>query len=196
MAIFPTERTGGRLLAIPLLSKNGLTCYDLGGGLIASSHTFLLELLEKLNLKPIPYPKNSGDAIIEKKNGAICQTGGPFEICNLWDRFQLFQFFLRLEDLCSRVSFREPYEQARLDRVTLEKFLKRWFMTGKARNIFRRLVLASCGVETTQMSALFYVAFLNSMRGLVFLRDEDLFFVEVRAIFGIFFQKCVITKKR
>lgn len=170
-------------MAIPLLSKNGLSCYDLGGGLIASSHTFLLELLEKLDLKPIPYLKTKGHIIIEKKNGAICKTVRPFEICNLWDRIQLFRLFLKLEELCEKVSFRDPFKQTRLDRVTLEKFLKRWFLTGKARNILRSVVLASCGVKTTQMSALFYLAFLNSMRGLEFLGNEDLFFVEVRVVF-------------
>lgn len=121
---------------------------------------------------------------MEKKNGKVCQTTShnPFEVCNYIDRFQLFRFFLRLEEMCVGVSFTNPCKYRYLDEVTLEKFMKKWFMSGKARDIFRSLVLASCGVQTTQISTLFYLALMNSTRGLDFLRRENVFFIEVCAV--------------
>lgn len=132
-------------------------------------------------MKPKILPKVNGRYVIENQNGKIAKTvsHNPFEICNQADQFQLFRFFLKLEELSACVSFSNPFKYAHLDRVTLEKFMKPWFLSEKAKDIFRSLVLRTCGVKTTEISALFYLALLNSMRGLDFLRNGDLFFVEV-----------------
>lgn len=81
--------------------------------------------------------------------------------------------------MCENLSFSSPYKYEDLDEITLEQFMRKWFMSDRARDIFRSMVLASCGVETTEISALFYLAVLNSTRGLEFLRKEDVFFIEV-----------------
>lgn len=170
------------MLSEPLLSNNNVyRPYNIGGEFISSSNVFLLELLEKLKIKPMLYPKPNGLHIIETKSGKIYETNenNPFDTCSFIDRFQLFRFFLKLEELCEDVSFSSPNKHTDLDRVSLETFLSEWSISGKAKNIFRSLVLKTCGASTTQISTLFYLAFLHSTGGLEFLRNDDTLFIKV-----------------
>lgn len=79
------------------------------------------------------------------------------------------------------VSFSNPFRYAYLDYITLDNFMEKWFMSGKAKDIFRSLVLAKCGMKTTQISALFYLALIKSVKGLDFLQNnQEMFFIEVQ----------------
>lgn len=146
------------------------------------SQEYILELLKKLDLKINSQPKTGKD-IIETAAQQSTTKANPFDACNPLERLQLFKLFVELETLTEEVTFSDPSKLEHLDETPLQTFIERHLSTKRAKNIFQTSIFATLGVNSKDVSTLFYLAFCRSTLGLSnhLLNEDDPLFVQVSA---------------
>ncbi|KAK4874076.1 hypothetical protein RN001_013436 [Aquatica leii] len=183
------EAKRGRTLTLPLKTSptGGLRCFDLGAQFITTSQPFINSLVKNLKLEVISSntEKDEGKIIfdLEPKLPAYLPISlSDFTKTVEW--LEIVNFFKKINIMCLKVTFQEPhtFEQSlKLDYTSMEEFIMSNLEHPLSQNFIRHVLRNSCGLEASQISVLFYLAYCNATGGMqnqVFLNTKNLTWIK------------------
>ncbi|KAG5890759.1 hypothetical protein JTB14_016497 [Gonioctena quinquepunctata] len=166
-----SERIGGRIQSIPLANsdKTSITHFNVGGQWICGEQNDLLELLQELQIPVMSTQKKSGKIVVQyKRNHVVDQKRNILDFLSTTEKIQLTRFILKVEILCRNVRDEvKPKWLDELRQTTLRKFIQNTVKSEAVRLVIDFMIYLTCGVKSFQVSALFYIFFCISTKGIV-----------------------------
>ncbi|KAJ8983977.1 hypothetical protein NQ317_008682, partial [Molorchus minor] len=161
---------GGRAFSVPLAVGNdgeSTSYFDVGGQWICSEQNLLLDLLDTLGI-PLTAQQKQGKVIVEHRNMyAVHSVQDLFNFLGPYDKLQFTIFIDKVEALCSNIKESEDIRHMdALNKLTLKEFIDNSIKSEAVRAVIEYIVLLNCGVRTSQISALFYIFFCISTKGI------------------------------
>ncbi|KAF5306923.1 hypothetical protein FQA39_LY00153 [Lamprigera yunnana] len=167
------EAERGRTLSVPLkTAQNTFRSFDLGGQFLTNDQPFIQSLVKSLNI-------DLEDEVREENNENIiwdldpdcsnCLQSSLSEFSNTTPWQHVLVFVDRIDHLCRNVQFSAPYasvEHHQFDLITIEEYITSYVPIPVSQNLIRNIIQTSCGLETSQMSLLFYLAYCNATGGM------------------------------
>nr|XP_019959072.1 PREDICTED: amine oxidase [flavin-containing] A-like isoform X1 [Paralichthys olivaceus] len=171
------DRVGGRTLSTEIPAANGADIWDFGGQWVGSTQTHILELIKELGLET--YPQfNTGRKVQHMRGpGAKIRTyRSNIPALSPLTLMDLTQFFRKIDRLCATVCVQDPSKTpnaAELDSMTLHSYTEKHGWTAELKE---EMALCSCsvfGMESSQMSFLFFLMYAAAAGGLLPLLESS-----------------------
>ncbi|CAH1115942.1 unnamed protein product [Phaedon cochleariae] len=172
MVLESSKRMGGRLFQVPLSVRDGksLMCFNIGGSWLSREQNIFLSFLEKLGISIVNSRTNPGKIIVEYDDN-IHLLDSKCDIMNFLtfsEKVQLTKFILKVEIICRNIRQKnEPNWFNELEKTRLKTFIQRSINSEGLLLIIDFMIFLYCGVDTSQVSALFYIFFCISTKGII-----------------------------
>ncbi|XP_076016078.1 putative flavin-containing monoamine oxidase A [Genypterus blacodes] len=165
------DRVGGRTLSCDIPAANGVDRWDFGGQWVGRTQTHILELIEELRLET--YPQfNTGKKVHHMgRPGAKVRTyGTSIPALSPLVLLDLTQLLWKMDRLCATVCVQDPSRTpnaVELDSMTLHSYLKQHAWTQDLREEMGLCSRSVFGMEPSQMSFLYFLAYAAAAGGLL-----------------------------
>ncbi|XP_018561137.1 probable flavin-containing monoamine oxidase A [Anoplophora glabripennis] len=161
---------GGRAFSVPLLIQRGnkTSHFDLGAQWVCKEQNHLLSLFDSLGIIYQATPKQ-GKIIIHYQGTYTCEkhAKGSLPFFSTAEKFQLAKYIIKVEALCRKIKVNETSKYIKqLNGKTLEEFINETVSSNAVRAVINHMVFVHCGVQSHEISALFYIFFCISTRGI------------------------------
>ncbi|XP_041363842.1 probable flavin-containing monoamine oxidase A [Gigantopelta aegis] len=162
------DRVGGRTVTVPLKSADGTDYWDLGGQWVGRSQPHIMWLLEELQLNTyLQYTEGKKFMQLgDEKIRTYISNIPTFSLCGLLD---LFNFANKINKMASLVSVEDPWScphAAEWDAMTLETYKKKTIWTKAVSDLIDAAGRTILGMESSQISLLFYLTYVSGAGGL------------------------------
>lgn len=155
------DRVGGRTLTAQLKTSRGFAAWDLGGQWVARSQRHLLALLEELRIET-HRQYTIGKKFQQLGGAAISSYSGNIPSLNILALIEAHIALRKLNNMAASIDMSDPYRHENAeewDRITLDDFVRKQVWTRSARETLEVAVRASFGVETNQISVLYFLTY-------------------------------------
>ncbi|XP_046994397.1 amine oxidase [flavin-containing] A [Schistocerca americana] len=161
---------GGRTQTVLLkVAGGGKEPFDVGGQWVDSGQDDIMLLLDELDITSFPQYRD-GKKVFEFGAHLKTEDNCFIPACSWYCRFQLNSFVRKVENIMKRINWNEPLEDPyvkELDSMTLETFLNCHLQTQLAVGIMKSFVQTCIGAESSQISALYFISFVNGKQGFI-----------------------------
>ncbi|XP_049957718.1 amine oxidase [flavin-containing] A [Schistocerca serialis cubense] len=161
---------GGRTQTVLLkVAGGGKEPFDVGGQWVDSGQDDIMLLLDELEITSFPQYRD-GKKVFEFGAHLKTEDNCFIPACSWYCRFQLNSFVRKVENIMKRINWNEPLEDPyvkELDSMTLETFLNCHLQTQLAVGIMKSFVQTCIGAESSQISALYFISFVNGKQGFI-----------------------------
>nr|XP_023017144.1 probable flavin-containing monoamine oxidase A isoform X1 [Leptinotarsa decemlineata] len=156
-----SEQIGGRIPCSPFTNSSGQW--------VCSEQTQLLELLEELHIPLIRTQTNPGNIVIKYKRISTAQKKkNILDFLTATEKIQFTKFILKVEIICRNIKEEtKPTWIDELRKITLRTFIQDTVGSDTVRLVIDFMIYLTCGVKSSQVSALFYVLFCISTKGII-----------------------------
>ncbi|XP_049779443.1 amine oxidase [flavin-containing] A [Schistocerca cancellata] len=164
------DDVGGRTQTVLLkVAGGGKEPFDVGGQWVDSGQDDIMLLLDELEITSFPQYRD-GKKVFEFGAHLKTEDNCFIPACSWYCRFQLNSFVRKVENIMKRINWNEPLEDPyvkELDSMTLETFLNCHLQTQLAVGIMKSFIQTCIGAESSQISALYFISFVNGKQGFI-----------------------------
>ncbi|XP_062567210.1 probable flavin-containing monoamine oxidase A [Saccostrea cucullata] len=157
------DRVGGRTLTLPLKAADGTDNFDLGGQWVGRCQPHIMALLEELGLTThVQYLE--GKKFMQLGSDRISSYSSDIPSLSPLALIDLQRFMYKLEWMRKQVDIGDPYQSqygAEWDAMTLETFFNKQLWTKGAKETIESASRCMFGIESSQISVLYYISYLS-----------------------------------
>ncbi|XP_076441552.1 putative flavin-containing monoamine oxidase A [Babylonia areolata] len=163
------DRVGGRTQTVPLKSCNGTDLWDVGGQWVGRCQPHIMSLLLELGLETHPQ-YTSGKKVQQVAGPAISHYTGDLPSLSPFALVDLHRFLTKVESLRKQVNPADPYACSKAeewDSITFEQYVQESCSTQGAIDSILVSNRTIYGVETSQISLLFWLTYASAADGIL-----------------------------
>ncbi|XP_026153844.1 probable flavin-containing monoamine oxidase A isoform X2 [Mastacembelus armatus] len=164
-------RVGGRTVTTEIPAASGVDCWDFGGQWVASTQTYILELIKELGLETFPQ-FNTGKKVYHMggPNAKVRTYRTSIPALSPLVLMDLTQFMWKIDRLCATVCVQDPSKTPSamdLDSMTLHTYTEQHAWTAELKEEIGLCSRSVFGMEPSQMSFLFFLMYAAAAGGML-----------------------------
>ncbi|XP_071107334.1 probable flavin-containing monoamine oxidase A [Haliotis cracherodii] len=162
------DRVGGRTQTVPMKAASGTDHWDLGGQWVGRCQPHIMALLEELQLKIYPQFLQ-GIKFMQLADHTISSYKSDIPSLSVLALIDLQRFINKIDELRREVNVEDPWlcrHAAEWDAITMDTFIQQTMWTKGAKEAVESAGRCMMGIETTQVSLLFYLMYVSAADGI------------------------------